>query len=89
MTTWDDAKRRSNVAKHGVNFALAANFDFATADITEDDSEAYGEQRERAVGMIGDKLYIYVYTLTEDGDDRAISLRRATPRERRQYEQED
>jgi uncharacterized DUF497 family protein len=84
VTTWDEAKRRSNLSKHGVDLALAEQFDFVTALIQEDNSEAYGEQRQVATGRIGDTLYVYVYTLRGD-EDRAISLRRATPRERRRY----
>lgn len=86
MTNWSEAKRRANISKHGVDFAIAIDFDFATADIVEDRSEAYGERRERAVGVIGGKLYVYVYTLRGD-EDHAISLRRATPKERRRYEE--
>lgn len=87
MTTWDENKRATNLQKHGVDLALAGQFDFVTAEIDEDTSEEYGERRERAVGAIGDKLYVYVYTLDDNDEDHAISLRRATPKERRKYEQ--
>jgi uncharacterized DUF497 family protein len=80
MTTWDEAKRRSNLAKHGIDLAIAERFDFETAVIREDDSEAYGEQRQVAIGWIDDSLYVYVYTLRGD-EDRAISLRKATRRD--------
>jgi uncharacterized protein len=85
MTTWDEPKRRRNLAKHGVDLALAERFDFETAITREDDSERYGEQREIAPGWIGDTLY--VYTLRGD-EDHAISLRKASPKERRRYVQE-
>jgi len=84
MTTWSEAKRRSNLAKHGVDLVIAERFDFVTAIIIEDESEAYGEQREVAIGWIDDALYVYVYTLRDD-EDHAISLRRANPKERRWY----
>jgi uncharacterized protein len=84
VTRWDEAKRRRNLSKHGVDFAIAERFDFVTAVIEEDDTEAYGEQRQVATGRIGDTLYVYVYTLRGE-EDHAISLRRATPRERRRY----
>jgi uncharacterized DUF497 family protein len=84
VTTWDEAKRRSNLAKHGVDFAIAERFDFVAAIIEEDESEAYGEQRQIATGRIDDTIYVYVYTLRGE-EDHAISLRRATPRERRRY----
>ena len=84
MTTWDEAKRRSNLAKHRVDLALAAQFEWNDTIIEEDDSEAYGEQREIATGWIGVILYVYVYTL-RDGEDHAISLRKARPGEARRY----
>jgi uncharacterized DUF497 family protein len=87
MTTWDEAKRRRNIAKHGVDLALAECFEFESAIIREDRRERYSEQREVATGPIADTLYVYVYTLRGD-EDHAISLRRASPRERRQYAKE-
>lgn len=86
MTTFDPAKSRSNLAKHGIPLAAAGDFDWDTALLEEDRSEAYGEHRERAIGFIGDRLYVYVYTLRE-GDDHAISLRLATKQEARFYAQ--
>jgi|1185.fasta_scaffold1233699_2 uncharacterized DUF497 family protein len=87
MTTWDEAKRRSNVAKHGVDLAEAELFEFETA-LVEDDRDAEGEQRFRAVGFIGDRLYFLVYTLREDEEVHAVSLRPATPKERKRYAEE-
>jgi uncharacterized DUF497 family protein len=87
VATWDEAKRRRNLAKHGVDLAIADRFDFLTAMIREDDSEAYGERREIAVGWIDDALYVYVYTLHGD-EDRVISLRKATLKEQRRYVEE-
>lgn len=60
MTTFDDAKRRSNVAKHGVDLAIATQFEHEAALVQEDTSEAYGEQRFRAIGPIGNALYVYI-----------------------------
>ena len=88
MTTWDERKRRSNLAKHGVDLALAVDFDWDNAIIEEDANEEYGEQREQATGLIGVTLYVYIYTLRGD-DDRAISLRPATKAEKRQYVKEN
>jgi uncharacterized DUF497 family protein len=87
MVTWDEAKRKANLAKHGVDLALAKELDWETAIIEEDDSEAYGEQREIARGMIGQTMYVYVYTLRGD-EDPAISLRPATKPEKRKYVKE-
>ena len=86
MTTWHPPKRRENARKHGVDLAIASGFEWDAALVEEDTTEIYGEQRFRAIGPIGDQLYVYVYTLDIDGvEDHAISLRRAEPKERKHY----
>jgi uncharacterized DUF497 family protein len=87
MTTWDDAKRKANLAKHGLDLALAESFGWGDALFEEDDSEAYGEQREIATGPIGSILCVYVYTMRGE-EDHAISLRKASAREARRYARE-
>lgn len=87
MTTWDEPKRRRNLANHGVDLAIAERFDFETAVIREDDSERYGERREIAIGWIDDALYVYVYTLRGD-EDHAISLRKAGRKDWNRYGKE-
>ncbi|MDX8492247.1 BrnT family toxin [Mesorhizobium sp. VK22B] len=77
---WSAAKARSNKAKHGIDFELALEFDFANAIIAVDDSENYGEERLVATGIIGSSIYVMVYV--ERGEAiRVISLRRATKKE--------
>ena len=79
---WDEAKRRSNIRKHGVDFTQAEAFQWETARI-----QAYlrkGEQRFTAYGYLSNHLYVLVYTEPEK-QSRIISLRRATKRERRRY----
>ena len=87
MTTWREDKRAENLRKHGVDLADADAFEWAVAldDDEEDRTEDYGEQRFRAVGPIGGEIYVYAYTLNEDGTDHAISLRKADKKERKHY----
>jgi len=84
--TWDERKRRENRAKHRVDIALAVGFEFETALVEEDLDVGY-EQRFRAIGLIGSKLYFLAFTLGADDEPHAISLRPATPREPRYYVQ--
>ena len=86
MVTFDPNKNRRNIADHGIALSEAERFDWEHAIIKEDDSEAYGEQCEKATGVIDFKLYVYIYTLRGD-EDHAISLRRANRKEIRRYEQ--
>ena len=77
-------KNRANRAKHGVDFAMALDFEWETALVAVDDREDYGELREKALGFIGPILYALVFT--ERGEDiRVLSLRKATKSELRSY----
>ncbi|PBC02531.1 BrnT family toxin [Mesorhizobium sp. WSM3860] len=81
---WDAAKAKTNRAKHGLDFALAPEFDFANAIIAIDDSADYGEERLVATGIIGLSVCVMVYV--ERGETiRVISLRRATKKEIESY----
>ncbi len=82
---WDDLKRQANIAKHGVDFSLAEDFDWNHATDTEDDRREYGETRQVALGFIGTRLHVLTYTKRE-GICRVISLRKANARERNSYE---
>jgi uncharacterized DUF497 family protein len=63
---WDEAKRTLNLAKHKVDFAAAENFDWPHAVIELDDREDYGELRERAIGWIGERLHVLIFTRRGD-----------------------
>lgn len=56
MVTWNESKRRASLSKHGMDLADAAGFDFASADI-EEDRDARDEQRFRATGDIGTRVF--------------------------------
>ena len=79
---WDEAKRLSNIAKHQIDFTAMNDFEWQTARRRE--SNRYGEQRFAATGYIGDRLHRIIYTMRGDVR-RIISLRKANPRERREY----
>lgn len=77
---WDKAKRAENIAKHGVDFAEAKDFDRDAALAARD----YGEVRYRAIGPIGPRLYVMAFTARR-GTVRIISPRKANPREVKGY----
>ena len=83
---WDEGKRAANLAKHGVDFSKAEDFDWATAVEVRDTRFDYGEERWIALGMIGSRLHVLIYTIRR-GAIRLISLRRANLREREHYEE--
>ena len=80
MIRWDEAKRAANLAKHGVDFTAAAAFDWDSALVVEDTRFDYGEPRYQALGFIGQRLHMLVFTRIPDGF-RIISLRKANNRE--------
>ena len=82
---WDENKRRVNIAKHhGVDFMAMVRFEWDTAVIDFDNN--HPEPRWIAKGFIGDVLHLVVYT--ERGNRiRIVSLRKATPKEMRDYAQ--
>lgn len=83
---FDPFKDRANVAKHGVSLRAAEGFDWSTALEREDDRFDYGEIRFVALGLIGDRLHVLVFTQgSHDDAVRAISLRSAEKHEARFY----
>ena len=85
--SWDDAKRRSNLQKHGLDFALLDAFDAANAMFGEDrrgETDArfrYPERRFFAVGLLRELVVQVVYA-ERDGGWHVISLRPASRKER-------
>ena len=83
---WDKNKAEKNHEKHGILFSDAVSiFQDDLASTIEDDCQ--DEQRFVTLGMdaLG-RLLVVVYTW-RGNDIRIISARKATPRERKQYEE--
>lgn len=85
--TYDPAKDARNVEERGLPFALVRDFDWSSALIVEDDRFDYGESRYQAMGFIGDRLHVVVFTPRGDAVY-VISFRKANKREVKSYDQE-
>ncbi len=85
---WDLRKATANLHKHGVDFADAGTVLHDEQAITIPDESPDEEDRFVTLGMdaLG-RVLVVVYTWRKDRA-RLISARKATPRERRQYEGE-
>ncbi len=85
---WDTAKAKRNLQKHGVDFADAVGVFEDERALTIEDPSSESEQRWISIGMdwLG-RVLVVVYTWRDDMI-RLISARPATPRERRQYEEQ-
>ena len=86
--SFDPAKDAANPNKHGISLARAADFDVDSAIFDRDDSQDYGEERWSAIGWLDGYLHTLTLSFLEDDSFRAISLRQATPDERKRYERE-
>ncbi len=83
---WDPRKARANLLKHGVRFADAEGVLFDPQAITIEEQAVEGERRFVSIGLDpAGRVLVVVYTYRGD-DVRLISARRATRKERHQYE---
>ena len=88
MWDWDEDKRQTNRAKHGVDFAEIELFDWPNAVTREDTRGDYGERRFISTARLHGRLHVCVWTLRE-GKARIIGLRKANPRERARHAAEE
>ena len=86
--TYDPAKDAANVEKHGVSLALAAELEWDSALVWPDTRQHYGEARQSALALLGPRVYFVAFVDRADGR-RVISLRKANPREVRDYAAND
>ena len=86
---WDVKKAAANIRNHGIEFSHAATvLDDPMAVTIEDTLQA--EQRFVTVGSdILGRVLLVVYAYSGEEEIRLISARKATPKERRVYEQEE
>jgi uncharacterized DUF497 family protein len=85
--TWSATKAVANLAKHGVALEAVELLDWDTVLVSADVRFDYPEPRLIALGLIGPRVYVVVYTI-ERRSVRVISLRKASPKESRRYERE-
>jgi uncharacterized protein len=84
MFTWDEAKRRANLRKHGIDFVDAPKIFQGLTFTSEDDREAYRERRFLTLGLLEDQVVSVAHTERRD-EIRIISIRKATKHEARFY----
>jgi uncharacterized protein len=86
--TWDEEKAAANHKKHGVSFEEAQTvFDNPLAVIFDDEAHSNTEPREIIIGhSVRNRLLLVCFVERDDGI-RIINARRATARERNNYEE--
>jgi uncharacterized DUF497 family protein len=86
--TWDDDKAAANQKKHGVSFAEAQTvFDNPLAVIFADEAHSDSEAREIIIGHSARNRLLLVCFTERTDSVRIISARRATAKERSDYEE--
>ena len=83
---FDPATDEANREKHGLSLALAELFDLEAALLAIDERHDYDEERFVALGPLGDRLHVMVFTV-RDESIRVISLRKANRREVKKYDE--
>jgi len=81
---WDDNKRKSNLAKHGIDFKDANQIFEGITFTFEDDRFDYGEERYITIGMLRGTVVVVAHTESDDVI-RLISIRKATKNEQKLY----
>ena len=79
---WDEGKRRSNLAKHGIDFQDALRI--FEGPVFEKVNRRHGEDRVLAIGVI-ERVEIVVVYVIRGKHRRIISARRAHRDERQDY----
>ena len=86
---WDIKKAAANIRNHGVEFSHGATVLDDPMAVTIEDTR-HEEQRFVTVGSdILGMVLIVVYSYSGEEEIRLISARKATPKERRIYEQKE
>lgn len=88
---WDEKKSRRNLAKHRISFETAALVFDDPCSLSRFDRVQGGEERWHTLGSAGGVVILLVVhaDVEIDGEEviRIISARKATPQERRAYEE--
>jgi len=82
---WDERKRRATLAERGIDFVDVQRMFRGRVEEREDTRRDYGERRFVVVGELDGDIISVVYTW-RGGTRRLISARRATRRERKEYQ---
>ena len=86
---WDKRKAAVNIRNHGIEFSHAATVLDDPMAVTIEDTR-HDEQRFVTLGsdLLG-RILVVVYAYSGEEEIRLISARKATPRERRIYEEKE
>lgn len=84
---WDERKNRSNIRKHGLDFADAEEIFSGPLLTFPSLNHESPEERWIGIGAIRSRVVVIVFAEPDAETIRVISLRKATQYERKQYEE--
>ena len=84
---WDEAKRKANLAKHGIDFRDVPEMFTNLMLVGPDNRKDYGETRKIGFGFIRGRLMAIAFTERESNSIRIISARKANTREEAHYQE--
>jgi uncharacterized protein len=85
---WDEAKNRSNIEKHGLDFTDAPLVLNGRCVTFVDDRFEYGEKRLVSLGTLAGRVVVIAHAPRTADVTRIISMRKANRREQKAYYQE-
>ena len=89
LMVWDEPKRERNIKDHGLDFADASDrFEWKTAIVFSTYPSRRGGLRFVAVGFLDGDLVTMIFSPLGTEAVSVISLRSASNRERRRYDQD-
>jgi len=84
---WDEAKRKANITKHGIDFLDVQEMFASLMLVASDFRRDYGETRKIGFGFIRGRLMAVAFTEREPNSIRIISARKANTREEAHYQE--
>lgn len=84
---WDEAKRKANIAKHGIDFLDVPEMFGSPMLVGTDIRKDYGEPRKVGFGFIRGRLMAVAFTERAPNLIRIISARKANTREEASYQE--
>lgn len=84
---WDEAKRKTNIAKHGIDFIDVPGMFGSLMLVGTDGRKDYGEPRKIGFGFIRGRLMAVAFTERAPNLIRIISARKANTREEASYQE--
>ena len=84
---WDETKRKTNIAKHGIDFIDVPEMSGSLMLVGTDSRKEYGETSKIGFGFIRGRLMAVAYTEREPNSIRIISARKANTREEASYQE--